>query len=61
LRVVFMGNPGFAVITLEYLLINGYEVAAVYTRPDREAGRGRALVPSPVKEAAVGIARRAAA
>ncbi|MBN1367281.1 MAG: methionyl-tRNA formyltransferase [Dehalococcoidales bacterium] len=47
-----MGSPGFAVLPLEYLVQDGYEVAAVYTQPDRPAGRGRQLILSPVKQAA---------
>jgi methionyl-tRNA formyltransferase len=52
LRLVFMGSPQFAVPPLEYLLLNGYQVAAVYTQPDRPAGRGRGLAASPVKQLA---------
>lgn len=52
MRVVFMGTPELAVPPLEYLLLNDYQVAAVYTQPDRVAGRGRALAPSPVKRVA---------
>jgi methionyl-tRNA formyltransferase len=53
LRIVFMGSPGFAVPSLEGLVLNHYNVVAVYTQPDRPAGRGRALVLPPVKEAAL--------
>jgi methionyl-tRNA formyltransferase len=53
LRLVFMGSPEFAVPSLERLILNHYRVEAVYTQPDRPAGRGRALVNSPVKEAAL--------
>jgi len=52
LRLVFMGSPRFAVPTLEYLLADKYEIVAVYTQPDRPAGRGRDLLSSPVKQAA---------
>jgi methionyl-tRNA formyltransferase len=52
LRVVFMGSPEFAVPPLEKLVLNGYQVSAVYTRPDKPAGRGRGLVSPPVKLAA---------
>jgi len=52
LRFVFMGSPQFAVPPLEYLLANSYQVAAVYTQPDRPAGRGRDLVSPPVKRVA---------
>ncbi len=53
MRVVFMGTPEFALSSLEYLLLNEYEVVAVYTQPDRAAGRGRSLASSPVKKAAL--------
>ena len=52
MRVVFMGSPGFSVPVLKSLVLEGCEVAAVYTQPDRPAGRGRALLSSPVKVAA---------
>jgi len=52
MRVVFMGSPQFAVPPLERLL-DDYEVAAVYTQPDRPAGRGRGLASPPVKKAAL--------
>jgi methionyl-tRNA formyltransferase len=49
-----MGTPEFAATPLEHLLLNSYEVVAVYTRPDRPAGRGRHLVSPPVKTLAEG-------
>lgn len=49
LRIVFMGTPSFAVKTLSALIARGHEVAGVYTRPDRRAGRGRRPVAPPVK------------
>jgi methionyl-tRNA formyltransferase len=52
MRVVFMGTPGAAVPSLERLVTDGYDVVAVYTQPDRPAGRGRSPGPSPVKQAA---------
>jgi methionyl-tRNA formyltransferase len=52
LRVVFMGTPEFAVPCLEHLVLNGHEVVAVYTQPDKPAGRGSAPVLSPVKKVA---------
>jgi methionyl-tRNA formyltransferase len=52
LRVVFMGSPEFAVPPLEHLVLNQYQVMAVYTQPDRPAGRGRALVAPPAKRVA---------
>jgi len=53
LRLIFMGSPEFAVLPLEHLILNRYQVAAVYTQPDKPGGRGRSLVSTPVKRAAV--------
>jgi methionyl-tRNA formyltransferase len=53
LRVVFAGTPEFAVPSLQACLASGADVAAVYTQPDRPAGRGRKLAASPVKQAAL--------
>ena len=52
MRIVFAGTPEFAVPSLLAAASRG-EVVAVYTQPDRPAGRGRALTPSPVKRAAL--------
>ncbi len=52
MRIAFMGTPDFALPTLEALLAAGHEVAAVYTQPPRPAGRGKALLPSPVQRGA---------
>lgn len=52
MRIVFMGSPAAACPSLEGLVRAGYEVAAVYTQPDRPAGRGRALAAPAVKLAA---------
>ncbi len=49
LRVVYAGTPEFAVPALQALLDSRHAVVAVYTQPDRPAGRGRKLRPSPVK------------
>ena len=48
-----MGSPEFAVPPLEHLLASQYQVVAVYTQPDKPAGRGRALVSPPVKRTAL--------
>src|SRR5688572_5563748 len=48
MRIVFAGTPEFAVPSL-VAAAQRNEVVAVYTQPDRPAGRGRALTPSPVK------------
>ncbi|WP_281647336.1 methionyl-tRNA formyltransferase [Parendozoicomonas sp. Alg238-R29] len=53
LRIVFAGTPEFAAIHLQSVLDSEHEVIAVYTQPDRPAGRGRKLTPSPVKELAL--------
>jgi methionyl-tRNA formyltransferase len=53
LRVVFAGTPEFAVPCLGACAQPGIDIVAVYTQPDRPAGRGRKLSPSPVKEAAL--------
>ncbi|MTI14186.1 methionyl-tRNA formyltransferase [Sansalvadorimonas verongulae] len=53
LRIVFAGTPEFAAIHLQSVLDTEHEVIAVYTQPDRPAGRGRKLTPSPVKELAL--------
>jgi methionyl-tRNA formyltransferase len=47
-----MGSPEFAVPHLERLVLNQYQVVAVYTQPDSRVGRGRTLVSPPVKLAA---------
>ena len=52
MRIAFMGTPDFAVPTLEALVTAGHEIAAVYTQPPRPAGRGKALLPSPVQRRA---------
>ncbi|HEX2922107.1 MAG TPA: methionyl-tRNA formyltransferase [Bacteroidales bacterium] len=50
LRIIFMGTPEFAVASLGSLLMNGFNVVAVVTAPDKPAGRGRQISKSPVKE-----------
>lgn len=47
-----MGTPEFAVAPLKELIRNGYEIAGVFTQPDRPKGRGKKPAPSPVKIAA---------
>ncbi len=50
MRLVFMGTPETAVPTLQRCLEDGHEIVAVWTQPDRPAGRGNKLAASPVKE-----------
>ena len=52
MKIIFAGTPHFAASALEALLASHHEVAAVLTQPDRPAGRGMQLVPSPVKQLA---------
>ena len=53
MRVIFMGSPEFAVPPLGHLILSQYHIVAVYTQPDKPAGRGRSQVPTPVKRAAI--------
>lgn len=52
-KLIFAGTPDFAAASLQALLDNGYNVCAVYTQPDRPAGRGQHLQISPVKSIAL--------
>ncbi|CAI1094056.1 methionyl-tRNA formyltransferase [Serratia fonticola] len=49
LRIIFAGTPDFAARHLDALLSSGHQVVGVFTQPDRPAGRGNKLTPSPVK------------
>ena len=53
MKVVFMGTPDIAAKCLEKILEDGFDVAGVYTQPDRPKGRGMKMVFSPVKEVAL--------
>ncbi len=50
-----MGTPEFGVPALQQLVLNGYHVVSVYTQPDKPAGRGQKLAPSPVKRVALSL------
>jgi methionyl-tRNA formyltransferase len=52
LRIVFLGSGAFAIPCFEALLDEGHEVAALFTQPDREKGRGRGFAPPPLKPVA---------
>jgi len=52
-RLVYLGTPEAAVAPLEALVRAGHDIALVVSRPDKRRGRGAALMPSPVKEAAL--------
>ena len=53
MKIVFMGTPLAAVPTLEQILVDGHEVVAVWTQPDRPFGRSGKSKPSPIKEFAL--------
>jgi len=53
LRIIYAGTPDFSVAALRALIDASYDVIAVYTQPDRPAGRGRGLLASPVKQKAL--------
>lgn len=53
LRIIFAGTPDFAAASLQALLQTQHKIIAVYTQPDRPAGRGLKLTPSPVKQLAL--------
>jgi len=52
-KIIFAGTPEFAATNLSELIHSPHEICAVLTQPDRPAGRGRKLTPSPVKQLAV--------
>ena len=53
MRLVFAGTPDFAATALEALIATHHTIVGVYSQPDRPAGRGRKLQPSPVKQVAL--------
>ena len=53
LRIIFAGTPEFASAHLQAILASHHQVIAVYTQPDRPAGRGQKMMPSPVKTLAL--------
>ena len=53
MKVIFAGTPEFAATALAALAQTEHEIVAVYTQPDRKAGRGQKLTPSPVKQLAL--------
>jgi methionyl-tRNA formyltransferase len=53
MKIIFAGTPDFAAVSLNALIEKNHDICAVYTQPDRPAGRGRKLQPSPVKAAAL--------
>lgn len=53
MRIVYMGTPDFAVASLERLIADGHDIAAVFTQPDKPQGRKMKLTPPPVKRVAL--------
>ena len=53
MNIVFMGTPDFAVESLRRIYESGHNIKAVVSQPDRKAGRGMNIIPTPVKEYAV--------
>ena len=53
MRIAYAGTPEFAVPALDGLIQAGVDIVGVWTQPDRPAGRGRKLTPSPVKQLAL--------
>ena len=53
MRIIFMGTPDFAVPCLQKLIDAGHDICGVFTQPDKPKGRGKTLLPTPVKEEAM--------
>ena len=53
LKIIFAGTAEFALPSLQYLYESQHKLVAIYTQPDRRAGRGQKLTPSPIKRFAV--------
>lgn len=53
MRIVFMGTPDFAAVSLEKLIHEGFDIAGVFTQPDKPKGRGMKLAPCETKEVAL--------
>ena len=53
MRILFMGTPDFAVVSLRALVEAGHEICGVFTQPDKPKNRGHRLMFSPVKEYAI--------
>ena len=57
-KIVFMGTPDFSVSALKELHKQGYDIPLVITQPDKPKGRGKKMIPTPVKEAALELGCR---
>lgn len=54
-KIIFMGTPDFSVPALKALFNKGYEIPLVLTQPDKPKGRGKKMIPTPVKKAALNM------
>ena len=50
MKIVFMGTPDYAAVTLEKLIESDHEIAGVFAQPDKKVGRKQILTPPPVKD-----------
>lgn len=55
MKIIFMGTPDFSVPALEALAQGGHQILAAVTQPDRQKGRGKAVLMTPVKERAIAL------
>ncbi len=55
MKILFWGTPAYAVPSLEALVAAGHELVGVVSQPDRRRGRGKSLLPSPIKERALAL------
>ena len=55
MKILFWGTPSYAVPSLDALVAAGHQVVGVVSQPDRRRGRGKELVPSPVKARALAL------
>lgn len=53
MRIVYMGTPDFAAVSLEKLIAEGFDVVGVFTQPDKPKGRGMKMIPCETKEVAM--------
>lgn len=54
-RIVFLGTPDVSAVSLRALVVAGFDIPLVISRPDRRRGRGSKLIPSPVKQTAIDL------
>jgi methionyl-tRNA formyltransferase len=52
-RIIFMGTPSFAIPTLDLLIANKYNIVGIVSQPDKQIGRKKEIIYSPVKNFAI--------